>query len=154
MCVCSTVRTSTCICISRFVSASILRSYSRRVKFNQVDFIIFLPKESSDWKSLLFSIWIASRNYINPITHYQRSLKYLVMVLSFSSFVCYEFEQSSVSLGLPRWLSDKRILLQCRKHGFDPWVRKTSWRRKWLPIPMFLPGKCMIRVAWWAPDTT
>ena len=23
----------------------------------------------------------------------------------------------------------------------DPWVRKISWRRKWLQIPIFLPGK-------------
>ena len=25
--------------------------------------------------------------------------------------------------------------------GFDPWVRKTPWRREWLPIPIFLPGE-------------
>ena len=24
---------------------------------------------------------------------------------------------------------------------FDPWVGKTSWRREWLPIPVFLPGE-------------
>ena len=24
---------------------------------------------------------------------------------------------------------------------FDPWVGKISWRRKWLPTPVFLPGK-------------
>ena len=23
--------------------------------------------------------------------------------------------------------------------GFDPWVRKTPWRREWLPTPVFLP---------------
>ena len=34
----------------------------------------------------------------------------------------------------------QRIHLQCRKCGFDPWVRKIPWRRKWLPIPVFLPG--------------
>ena len=27
---------------------------------------------------------------------------------------------------------------RCR---FDPWVRKFPWRRKWEPIPAFLPGK-------------
>ena len=26
-----------------------------------------------------------------------------------------------------------------RKHGFDPWVRKIPWRRKWHPTPVFLP---------------
>jgi len=25
--------------------------------------------------------------------------------------------------------------------GFDPWVGKISWRRKWQPTPVFLPGK-------------
>ena len=24
---------------------------------------------------------------------------------------------------------------------FDPWVGKIPWRRKWQPIPVFLPGK-------------
>jgi len=25
--------------------------------------------------------------------------------------------------------------------GFDPWVRKIPWSRKWQPTPGFLPGK-------------
>ena len=25
--------------------------------------------------------------------------------------------------------------------GFDPWVRKIPWRKEWLPILVFLPGK-------------
>ena len=28
-----------------------------------------------------------------------------------------------------------------RRHGFNPWVRKIPWRRKWQPTPVFLPGK-------------
>ena len=24
---------------------------------------------------------------------------------------------------------------------FDPWVRKSTWRREWLPTPVFLPGE-------------
>ena len=32
-------------------------------------------------------------------------------------------------------------LVQCRRPGFDPWVRKIPWRREWLPTPVFLPGK-------------
>ena len=31
--------------------------------------------------------------------------------------------------------------LQCRRHGFDPCVRKVPQRRKWQPAPVFLPGK-------------
>ena len=35
----------------------------------------------------------------------------------------------------------KKICLECRRPGFDPWIRKTPGRREWLPIPVFLPGK-------------
>ena len=28
-----------------------------------------------------------------------------------------------------------------QKTGFDPWVRKIPWRRKWKPTPVNLPGK-------------
>jgi len=43
--------------------------------------------------------------------------------------------------GLSWWLREKRICLQYRRPGFDPWVGKISWRREWLPTPVFLPGK-------------
>ena len=35
----------------------------------------------------------------------------------------------------------KKSTCQCRRHGFNPWVRKMPWRRKWQPTPVFLPGK-------------
>ena len=31
------------------------------------------------------------------------------------------------------------VCLQCRRPGFDPWVRKMPWRKKWQPTPVFLP---------------
>ena len=34
-----------------------------------------------------------------------------------------------------------RICLQCRRPGFNSWVGKISWRREWLPTPVFLPGE-------------
>ena len=43
--------------------------------------------------------------------------------------------------GLPLWLSWLRILLQCWRPGFDPWVGKISWRRERLPTPVFWPGE-------------
>ena len=27
------------------------------------------------------------------------------------------------------------------RRGFDPWVGKIPWRRKWQPTPVFLPGE-------------
>ena len=35
----------------------------------------------------------------------------------------------------------KESTCQCRRHGFDPRVRKKLWRRAWQPTPGFLPGK-------------
>ena len=43
--------------------------------------------------------------------------------------------------GLPRWLRWQRICLQCRRPGFEPWIRKIPWRRGWLSTPVFLPGE-------------
>ena len=30
---------------------------------------------------------------------------------------------------------------ECQRPGFDPWVGKIPWRRKWQPTPVFLPGE-------------
>ena len=45
-----------------------------------------------------------------------------------------------------QWL---RIWQQCRRCGFNPWVRKIPRRRKQQPIPAFLPGESTDRGAWW-----
>ena len=47
---------------------------------------------------------------------------------------------------IPRWLSGKEDARDTnvgdsRDAGFNPWVRKILWRRKWKPNPVFLPGK-------------
>ena len=43
--------------------------------------------------------------------------------------------------GLPWWLNGKESACQCRRHRFNPWVRKIPWRWKWLSTPVFVPGK-------------
>ena len=51
---------------------------------------------------------------------------------------------SVLSFGLPRWCSGKESAGLGRRHkrgGFDPWVGKMPWRKKWQPTPVFLPGK-------------
>ena len=48
-----------------------------------------------------------------------------------------------IVLGFPGGASGKEPLCQHRRHrrhGFDPWVRKITWRRAWQPAPVFLPG--------------
>ena len=43
--------------------------------------------------------------------------------------------------GLPWWLRWERMCLQCRRLGFDPWVRKIPGRRQGHPTPGLLPGE-------------
>ena len=45
----------------------------------------------------------------------------------------------SVAFLWDQWVS----LVDCsvERAGFDAWVGKIPWRRKWQPTPVFLPGK-------------
>ena len=47
-------------------------------------------------------------------------------------------------VGFPGGASGKEPACQWRRHkrcGFDPWVEKIPWRRKWQPAPAFWPGE-------------
>ena len=51
----------------------------------------------------------------------------------------------------PRWHSGIESACQyrrCKRHSFDPWVRKIPCRRKWKPILAFLPEKSTDRRIW------
>ena len=57
----------------------------------------------------------------------------------FVHLICEE-----LNFGLPRWRSGQEPTCRCRRlerRAFDPWVGNISWRRKWQPTPVFLPGK-------------
>ena len=54
---------------------------------------------------------------------------------SLSSLVTLRFWDS------PGGTSGKESACQCRRPGFNPWVRKIPWRRTWQPTPVFWPGK-------------
>ena len=46
---------------------------------------------------------------------------------------------------LPRGSTGKEPVCNAgdRSCGFNLWVGKISWRRKWQPIPVFLPGESL-----------
>ena len=31
--------------------------------------------------------------------------------------------------------------MKYRRQGFNPWVSKIFWRKKWQPVPVYLPGE-------------
>ena len=43
--------------------------------------------------------------------------------------------------GFPGGSEGKASSCNAGEPGFDPWVRKIPWRRKWQPTPVLLPGK-------------
>ena len=43
--------------------------------------------------------------------------------------------------GLPGGSDREESACQCRRRGFDPWVGKILWRRKWQNTLVFLPGE-------------
>ena len=43
--------------------------------------------------------------------------------------------------GFPGGLDSKESACNVVRPGFDPWVRKISWRREWQPTLVFLPGE-------------
>ena len=45
---------------------------------------------------------------------------------------------------VPKWHNGRESTCQfrrCKRQGFNPWVRKIPWSRKWQPILAFLPRK-------------
>ena len=58
--------------------------------------------------------------------------------------LCLFYVLGAPILVFPRWHSGKDSACQCsrcKRLGFDPWVRKILWSRKWQPTLVFLPGK-------------
>ena len=55
--------------------------------------------------------------------------------------MCIYIYMHILKCGFLRWLSGKESSCKCRRHEFDPWVGNISWRKKWQPTPVFLPGE-------------
>ena len=72
-----------------------------------------------------------------------RILTFCCEFSSFLGFVVCFFTTGRLSDIIPRWFSGKESVCQCRRHrrlGFDPWVRKITWRRKWQLTSVFPDG--------------
>ena len=41
-----------------------------------------------------------------------------------------------------------KISLPVQESGFDPWVRKVLWRRKWQPTPVIVSGESYGKGVW------
>ncbi|CAN0568393.1 unnamed protein product [Rangifer tarandus platyrhynchus] len=58
-----------------------------------------------------------------------------------STLCLLTFVSSESSLGFPSESVGKESVCNAGDPGFDPWVRKIPWRRKWQLTPVFFPGE-------------
>ena len=101
------------------------RHYSMRPLLARLD---FHHSFSICYITIICMMWLAHNQY--------KLLRLNNMHLNFI-FKLYKFYQ--VSLDILGSLNGSRVCLQCWRPGFDPWVRKIPWRRKWQSTLVILP---------------
>ena len=102
----------------------------------------------------LVSVGIGSQPHsppppLPPFQMPSRGVKHLIfqslvlpVSIPFSSIPgAYLYDLPTSTSGFPWWLSSKEPAYQCRRCGFNSWVRKMPWRKKRQPTPVFLLGK-------------
>ena len=52
-----------------------------------------------------------------------------------------EISRYLINIGFPGNSVGNESASQCRRRGFNPWVGKIPWKRKWQPTQVFFPGK-------------
>ena len=72
---------------------------------------------------------------VSPLALFYCLFSFAVYFLFFETFLWFWF----CFLGFPG--AQMANSTQCRRPGFDPWVRRIPWRREWLPTPGYLPGE-------------
>ena len=85
-------------------------------------------------------LMLPSPTRLHPRNYSKREATLSVHILRLDAFSFARADLFCLFTGLPWWLRWLRICLQCWRWGFDPWVGKIPWRRKWQIAPVFLPG--------------
>ena len=68
----------------------------------------------------------------------------VLTLTAWNSIRSHRFKAQSPKMRFPGGSDGKESACQCRRCrrcGFDPWVGKIPWRRKWQPSPVSLPEK-------------
>ena len=89
--------------------------------------------------------WDPSKDNKQSLSHYSKIRLYLqfrgITTQSFITNSLFQRRQLTYTLSSFIGGSDSRVRLQCKRPGFSPWVGKISWKREWLPNPVFLLGE-------------
>ena len=76
---------------------------------------------------------------------------YIVSILSISYIYIYIYTHTHTHTHIYMGFlggSDGRVCLQCKKHRFDPWVRKIPWKREWQSTLVVSSGNLMDGGTW------
>ena len=119
--------------------------FSKKIKYRKLRYVRCLwqgkkcnPKiliKSSFFPPVTFLLPLCIMRILSPLSPFSFTLD------SFPLTTVYWFSYSSGVTRRFAYSSDGGVCLQCGTTGFDPWVRKIPWRRKWQPTPVFLSGK-------------
>ena len=89
------------------------------------------------WTKVFFQLfnWPTSANWLWFQPHFLESQKgeCFLVILAFLSLYMKSW--------FPRLLRHKESACKCRRCGFNPWVEKILWRRKWKLTTVVLPGE-------------
>ena len=101
----------------------------------ELNSILIRVKEESEKAGLTLSIQKLKIVALGSITSWQIEREKVEAVTDFI------FSGSKITRGFSGGSDGKNVYLQCGRPGFNSWVRKIPWRRKWQPTPVLLPGK-------------
>ena len=76
--------------------------------------------------------------FSKPTPPKKKNLAGILIIIPVNTYIKLEILGGLSVKNLPVW---QEKAYQCKRHGFDPWVRKIPWRGKWQPTPVFLPEK-------------
>ena len=120
--------------------ASTVPSAKNKIKWNLQDVFstYFSLLNDKSWVYLIGStyiVFVLSSSNGNEISLFNTEM---IFKKNQKSSGCRNIMQNDIPGGS---VSGKESACQCRRRGFDPWVWKILWRRKWQPNSVFLPGE-------------
>ena len=89
---------------------------------------------------LICSVLICSVKVKHKLRKWERLLQQSNKI-TYDNNTIPKFLAHSRYSGLPWCLNGKESACRWRRHRFNAWVETISWRRKWQPTPVFLPGE-------------
>ena len=84
------------------------------------------------------NIYLYISIYIYILDFYWRKTEVFIIIVN--GYIIFRY------VGIYSWDSIwlaliSNVFLKCGRPGFDPWIEKIPWSRKWQPTPVLLPGK-------------